>query len=32
VLEWASIHRKELLNNWELATKPDSLKNIEPLD
>jgi hypothetical protein len=32
VLEWASLHRMELLNNWKLASKPDALKPIEPLD
>lgn len=32
VLEWASLHRKELIENWEQAQVPDSLKKIEPLD
>ena len=32
VLEWASLHRAELLNNWEKAAVPDSLKSIEPLE
>jgi hypothetical protein len=32
VLEWASVHRTELLNNWNLASKPESLKPIEPLE
>ena len=32
VLEWASLHRAELLNNWEKALVPDSLKSIEPLE
>ena len=32
VLEWASAHRDELLINWNLASIPDALKPIEPLD
>ena len=32
VLEWASIHREELLNNWKSALEPNSLKPIAPLD
>ena len=31
VLEWAFIHRKELLEDWELAIKNEPLKKIEPL-
>ena len=31
VIEWASIHKKELLNNWEKACKDKPLKKIEPL-
>ncbi|MEO6131328.1 MAG: DUF4160 domain-containing protein [Saprospiraceae bacterium] len=32
VLEWASVHRDELLNNWERAQLAESLKKIRPLD
>lgn len=32
VLEWASIHKNELLENWEKATIPAPMKKIEPLD
>jgi len=32
VLEWASLHREELLNNWEKASIPDSIEPIEPLE
>lgn len=32
VLEWASLHRAELMEDWLLAAVPASLKNIEPLD
>jgi hypothetical protein len=32
VLEWASQHREELMEDWNLAAIPASLKNIEPLD
>ena len=32
VIEWAILHRKELLNNWEKATRPDSIDKIEPLN
>ena len=32
VLEWASQHREELLENWNKASVPDSLKKIEPLN
>jgi hypothetical protein len=32
VLEWASIHREELSNNRNKASKPESLKPIEPLE
>ena len=31
VIEWASIHKKELLNNWEKARNDKPLKKIEPL-
>jgi hypothetical protein len=31
VLEWASIHRDELMRNWEKAQTPERLDKIEPL-
>ena len=31
VLEWASQHREELMNNWQKAIVPNSLDRIEPL-
>jgi len=31
VLEWATKHKLELLNNWEKANKPEQLIKIEPL-
>jgi hypothetical protein len=31
VVEWASSHQQELLRNWELAEKNQSLNKIEPL-
>ena len=31
VLEWASEHRRELLEDWMLAAIPRPLKNIDPL-
>lgn len=31
VLEWASLHRVELLEDWDLARRGDPLKRIEPL-
>jgi hypothetical protein len=32
VLEWAVEHRKELLQNWEKARKPEALDKIAPLN
>jgi len=32
ILEWASLHREELMEDWLLAKVPTSLKSIEPLD
>jgi hypothetical protein len=32
VLEWASKHKQELLQNWELANVPDKLNKIDPLE
>ncbi len=31
VLEWASIHRDELLEDWILASEMKEIKKIEPL-
>ena len=31
VLEWASLHREELLEDWELAIEKKEIKKIEPL-
>ncbi|MEI6816075.1 MAG: DUF4160 domain-containing protein [Bacteroidota bacterium] len=31
VIEWASYHKKELMEDWLLATNMESLKKIEPL-
>ncbi|MDD5773840.1 MAG: DUF4160 domain-containing protein [bacterium] len=31
VLEWAFLHREELLEDWELVERKDELKKIEPL-
>jgi hypothetical protein len=32
VLEWAFLHRDELLENWSLATARKPLKSIKPLE
>ncbi len=32
VVEWAALHRKELLENWESARASAPLKKIEPLE
>ncbi|MCP9757434.1 DUF4160 domain-containing protein [Lacihabitans sp. CCS-44] len=32
VVEWAALHKVELLENWELAKKHQSLIKIEPLN
>ena len=32
VLEWAALHRDELLENWEKAQQAERLKKIRPLD
>jgi hypothetical protein len=32
VLEWAALHRAELLENWERARQGVPLKPIEPLE
>lgn len=31
VLEWASQHKDELMENWQRAIIPDALNKIEPL-
>ena len=31
VLEWAFIHREELMQNWHRAERRDQLQKIEPL-
>ncbi|MEX8548539.1 MAG: DUF4160 domain-containing protein [Mucilaginibacter sp.] len=31
VLEWASLHRDELMENWKLATAMKEIHKIEPL-
>ena len=32
VLEWASMYRNELLEDWDLCEKHQQLKSIQPLD
>lgn len=32
VVEWASLHRSELYDNWERARRGEPLASIEPLD
>lgn len=32
VLEWAALHRDELLKNWELAREKQPLRRIAPLE
>jgi hypothetical protein len=32
VLEWAELHRAELLENWELARQGQPLRRIAPLE
>jgi len=32
VLEWASLHQHELLDNWNRAQSQESLQKIDPLD
>jgi len=32
VLEWASDHQRELLDNWELLNRDEPPNRIEPLD
>lgn len=32
VLEWASLHKDELMNNWQKAIVPTTLDSIDPLN
>ena len=32
VMEWASLHQVELMENWELARRQVTLQKIEPLE
>ena len=32
VLEWASLHRQELIENWQIAKQGQPLKRIAPLE
>ena len=32
VLEWASLHRDELMVDWKLATEKKEINKIEPLN
>ncbi len=32
VIEWALLHQKELMENWERARKQEELEKIEPLE
>jgi hypothetical protein len=32
VIEWALLHRQELMDNWELARRQQPLRAIEPLE
>jgi hypothetical protein len=32
VMEWARIHKQELLHNWNLATQKKGLEDIAPLE
>jgi hypothetical protein len=32
VIEWATVHKQELLKNWELARDKEPLRSIEPLN
>ncbi len=32
VMEWASMHKSELVENWKLAKEKAPLKKIEPLE
>lgn len=32
VMEWANLHKEELMENWELAANLATLKTIKPLE
>lgn len=32
VLEWRSVHKQELLDNWQLARRGQPLKRVAPLE
>ena len=32
VMEWYGMHREELMENWSLARRRETLKKIEPLE
>ncbi|MEA5564766.1 MULTISPECIES: DUF4160 domain-containing protein [unclassified Anabaena] len=32
VVEWANLHKTELMNNWEKARVNDPVEKIEPLE
>ena len=32
VIEWASFHQAELLQNWELARQQEPLESVQPLE
>ncbi|NJR51653.1 MAG: DUF4160 domain-containing protein [Leptolyngbyaceae cyanobacterium CSU_1_3] len=32
VIEWASIHQAQLLQNWELARQQEPLESVQPLE
>ncbi|MBW4690275.1 MAG: DUF4160 domain-containing protein [Lyngbya sp. HA4199-MV5] len=32
VIEWASAHQAELLQNWELARQQEPLESVQPLE
>jgi hypothetical protein len=32
VIEWAAIHKTELINNWQRAREKNPLEKIEPLE
>jgi hypothetical protein len=32
VVEWASLHKRELLKDWELARRQEPLERIAPLE
>lgn len=32
VIEWASLHKAELMNNWDRAVRMESIEKIDPLN